>query len=410
MKRTLDGLGTGFAVKGEIQLYHFTVGIIVGVEGQVADLIILVIGGVVIEVIVVQRALADTDVVLFGIVVDVQLAAVIQALTGGELQAVEIAVFLLKEVPEVPLVEGDVVIGVYLPDNIGGLAAGLAAGCDLHSACHIAAAAGAVGGKGQLHGIFKVAVGLEGQAIQRVLVGGGDIAAVIVECGVLQIAVGELGGTAGERSLIKGVGIGPVKNYPVNIAGILLLEQFVEIRAAEVHGTAGLHLVGNGAGGAAFAVAVHRDFQGAVHIIRTLGAHKPEFQRHGAVRRVPVRHKGKAGQLAIAAAGNFTAGIVKPDIFHVIFIQRHGTTTLVRRRKIPVILQVAVVCKDQIGKTTATAAGIVVVQVSEIRAAELHFIIGIHIVIHICFGRGCRRDQTDDHDHGQQEGRQLRFP
>ena len=307
-------MGPCFPIKGEVQLHYLAVGVVIGVEGQIADQIIPVVGGVVIEVVIIHLARPDTDIVLLGIVIDIQLAVVVQTLAVREFQAVKIAVFILKEVPEVPLVEGDIIVRVHFPNDVAAFAAGFAAGGDLHSACHIAAAVGAVRGEGQLYGIFKVAVGREDQLIQFVFVSLGDIAAVIVERGILQIAVGELIGAAGKGAFVKGIGTGAVKDHPENITGILLLEQLVEISAAEAHSFAGLHLIGDDAGGAALAAAVHSDLQGTVHIVRLAGAHETEFQGNRAAWGVPVCHKGQAGQPTITGVGNVAAGIVEPNI------------------------------------------------------------------------------------------------
>ena len=403
-------MGPGFPIKDEVQLHHLAVGIVIGVEGQVADLIILVIGGAVIEVVVVHLARPDTDIILLGIVIDIQLAVVVQTLAVREFQAVKIAVFILKEVPEVPLVEGDIIVLVHFPNDVAAFAAGFAAGGDLHSACHIAAAVGAVRGEGQLYGIFKVAVGREDQLIQFVFVSLGDIAAVIVERGILQIAVGELIGAAGKGAFVKGIGTGAVKDHPENITGILLLEQLVEISAAEAHSFAGLHLIGDDAGGAALAAAVHSDLQGTVHIVGAAGSMESEFQGHRTAGSVSVRYKCEPRQAAVTVVGNIAAVVIEPDIFQAVFIQRLGAAALVHSRKISVILQVIVIGKDEVGKTAATAAGIVIVQVSEIRAAELDFVVRIHFAADHGAGRCRGGDHANDHRHGQQEGRQLCFP
>ena len=150
-------MGPGLSVKCEVQLHHLAVGVIVGIENQVADQVI-VIGRAVIEGIVVQIALADADVTLFGIVIGIQLAVVVQALAVRELEAVKVIVLLLEEVTEVPLAEGNVVIRIHFPNNITGLAAALFAGADLHNALHVAAAADGVGGKGQFHRVLKVKI------------------------------------------------------------------------------------------------------------------------------------------------------------------------------------------------------------------------------------------------------------
>ena len=264
----LNGEGGGdlvafHAAHGDVKGQGVFIGIPVRRKGQrvqlevivVPDIVLIIVKHGVVQVTVVQLVIPG---VVVGIVsVGVETAVIVKVVIVGELHVFQFVVIRLvvEEIVEILRVQRHIVVRVHLIGQVA-LAAGAAALADLdvQSAIYLVtvhAVHGEVKGQGVRVG---VPVGVERQRVQFKVIVVPDVVLVVIEHGIVQIAVIELivrdiviavVSVCTEISeVIEIIVAGELHILQLIIAAVFLVKEIPEVLGVHRHIVAGVHLVG----------------------------------------------------------------------------------------------------------------------------------------------------------------------
>ena len=410
---------------GDVKGQGVLVGVPVRRKGQrvqlkvivVPDIVLVIVEHGVVQVAVVQLVIPG---VVVGIVsVGIETAVIVKVVIVGELHVFQFVVIRLvvEEIVEILRVQRHIVVRVHLIGQVA-LAAGAAALADLdvQGAVHLVAvhaAHGEVKGQGVRVG---VPVGVERQRVQFKVIVVPDVVLVVIEHGIVQIAVIELivqdiviavvSVCAEISEVIEIIVAGELHILQLVIAAVFLVKEIPEVLGVHRHIVAGVHLVGQlHITGAGAGTALHINADRCVK--RPLVAVQPDIKIQRVAVDVVIGHKPQRVQVDVVIVR------VSTVIIEFVVLQRLGihvvelVTVKVLECEIAVIVKVVIIGEFHIFEVSAVVVLIDLLKVVRIQpdAAVL-----VHIVRQIRRGRGRHGNGPGQQRQRQQTRRELFLP